>query len=157
MNMLDVFKGVLQEGMEMGKVKEFSKTYKFPLTYKGMTANCILEKVCALHHEETMCKRVINNAISEMYINAGNLSEAKAWLDGERWGGSGTNTNTSMEINLSSKSIDVIVNSLRDSKRSLKVQITKWDKANESNKLEICKAQLADVEEVLSIFEEQGY
>ena len=62
-----------------------------------------------------------------------------------------------MEINLSNESIDVIVNSLRNSKHSLKSQIKKWERVNESVKAKICKAQLSDVENVLSIFEEMGY
>lgn len=62
-----------------------------------------------------------------------------------------------MNINLSDESINVIVNSLRDSKRSLKTQIDKWVKINEPNKAEICKNQLVDVENTLSIFEEIGY
>ena len=37
-----------------------------------------------------------------------------------------------MQINLSSESVEVIMNSLRDSKRNLNQQIDKWDKINES-------------------------
>ena len=58
-----------------------------------------------------------------------------------------------MEINLSTESIEVIINSLRDSKRSLKQQVDKW-KVNEPNKAKICEAQLKKVCDVLSIFEE---
>lgn len=62
-----------------------------------------------------------------------------------------------MQINLSDESVNVIVNSLRDSKRSLKSQIDKWIRINEPTKEEICKNQLKDVENTLSIFEEIGY
>lgn len=62
-----------------------------------------------------------------------------------------------MEINLSSESIDIIIASLRNSRDDLKRQIRKHenngDKVNK-NKLAICKAQLDDVQYVLSIFEE---
>ncbi len=60
-----------------------------------------------------------------------------------------------MNINLSSESVDIIVNSLRDSRHNLKIQIKKWERINEPNKLKICKLQLNDVEYVLNIFEEQ--
>lgn len=43
-----------------------------------------------------------------------------------------------MEINLSAESVEVIMNSLRDSKRSLNQQIDKWDRINEPHKAEIC-------------------
>lgn len=62
--------------------------------------------------------------------------------------------NKYMEINLSTESVEVIINSLKDSKRSLKQQIEKWNRIDETNKAEICKAQLKEVCDVLSIFEE---
>lgn len=62
-----------------------------------------------------------------------------------------------MQINLSSESVEVIMNSLRDSKRNLNQQIDKWDKINEPSKVEICRSQLKEVSDVLSIFEEELY
>lgn len=62
-----------------------------------------------------------------------------------------------MQINLSSESVEVIMNSLRNSKRNLNQQIDKWDKINESSKAEICRSQLKEVSDVLSIFEEELY
>ena len=59
-----------------------------------------------------------------------------------------------MEINLSAESVEVIMNSLRDSKRSLNQQIDKWNRINEPRNAEICKSQLKEVVDVLSIFEE---
>ena len=62
-----------------------------------------------------------------------------------------------MEINLSEETINVIVNSLRNSKQDLKSQIKKWERTNEPKKVDICKSQLSDVEYTLSIFEEHGF
>lgn len=62
-----------------------------------------------------------------------------------------------MQINLSSESVEVIMNSLMDSKRNLNQQIDKWDKINEPSKVEICRSQLKEVSDVLSIFEEELY
>lgn len=62
-----------------------------------------------------------------------------------------------MQINLSSESVEVIMNSLMDSKRNLNQQIDKWDKINEPSKAEICRSQLREVDDVLSIFEEELY
>ena len=59
-----------------------------------------------------------------------------------------------MEINLSAESVEVIMNSLRDSKRSLNQQIDKWDRIKEPHKAVICKYQLKEVIDVLLIFEE---
>ena len=52
------------------------------------------------------------------------------------------------------ESVEVIMNSLRDSKRSLNQQIDKWDRIKEPHKAEICKSQLKEVIDVLLIFEE---
>lgn len=110
-NMLDVFKSILQEGMEIDKVKEYNSKYKFVMTYNGMTANCELVKTCALGHEKRNCMAVINNAMSTMYINAGNLKEAKAWLDGERWNNEPANDaseTTNLEGFIKSKCYEVL-------------------------------------------------
>jgi len=62
-----------------------------------------------------------------------------------------------MQINLSSESVEVIMNSLRDSKRNLNQQIDKWDKINEPSRAKICRSQLKEISDVLLIFEEELY
>ena len=84
--MINVLKSVLQDGMEIEKVKEMANEYRVTLKYKGMTGNCSVSKMCTPGNEKSLCMKSIDTAISGMYINAGNLAEAKAWLDGERWG-----------------------------------------------------------------------
>lgn len=83
--MINVLKSVLQDGMEIEKVKEMANEYKVTLKYKGMTGNCSVSKMCSPGNEKSLCMKSVDTAISGMYINAGNLSEAKAWLDGKRW------------------------------------------------------------------------
>lgn len=85
MSMIDIFKDTLQEGMEITACKELASKYKVTLSYKGMTGNCELGKTCAPKYEISYCRKAIDSAVSSMYINAGNLVEAKAWLDGEKW------------------------------------------------------------------------
>ena len=85
MAMIDVFKDILQEGMTITKCKEYANTYKITLEYKGMTGNCEVSKMCTPGNEKSLCMKSIDTAMSGMYINVGNLEEAKAWLDGERW------------------------------------------------------------------------
>ena len=48
---------------------------KNSLSEKG---HCELTKTCVPKQEQALCKKTINNVISVMYINAGNLKEAKA-------------------------------------------------------------------------------
>ena len=84
-SMIDIFKKELQDGMEIVKCKEMANVYKITLSYDGMTGTCELSKMCAPNAEKSLCRKSIDTAISGMYINAGNLAEAKLWLDGEKW------------------------------------------------------------------------
>ena len=84
-SMIDVFKKELQDGMEIVKCKEMANVYKITLSYNGMTGTCELNKMCAPNTEKSLCRKSIDTAVSGMYINAGNLIEAKSWLDGEKW------------------------------------------------------------------------
>lgn len=85
MDMLDVFKDTLQSGMIISKCKELSNKYKITLEYNGMQGSCELNKLCSPGNEKSLCMQAINTAISSMYIDNGNIQEAKAWLHGERW------------------------------------------------------------------------
>lgn len=85
MNILDIFKDVIQEGMEIVKCKELSNKYKLILSYNGMSASCELNKLCTPGNEKSLCMQAIDNAISTMYLSKGDLKEAEAWLHGERW------------------------------------------------------------------------
>ena len=84
-SMIDIFKKELQDGMEIVKCKEMANVYKITLSYNGMTGTCELSKMCAPNAEKSLCRKSIDTAISSMYINAGNFTEAKLWLDGEKW------------------------------------------------------------------------
>jgi hypothetical protein len=83
--MFEIFKTVLQDGMEIDNFRELSNKYKFTLKYQGIGYACVLEKSCTPGHEKEFCKRIINGAVGSMYLNSGNKKEAVAWLNGERW------------------------------------------------------------------------
>ena len=85
MNILDIFKDTLQDGMEITKCKELSNKYKMMLSYNGMFASCEVNKLCTPGNEKSLCMQAIDNAMSSMYIDKGDLKEAEAWLHGERW------------------------------------------------------------------------
>ena len=84
-SMIDIFKKELQDGMEIIKCKEMANVYKITLSYDGMTGTCELSKMCVPDAEKSLCRKSIDTAVSGMYINVGNLTEAKLWLDGEKW------------------------------------------------------------------------
>lgn len=85
MNILDIFKDTLQDGMEITKCKELSNKYKMMLSYNGMFASCEVNKLCTPGNEKSLCMQAIDNAMSSMYLDKGDLREAEAWLHGERW------------------------------------------------------------------------
>ena len=83
--MFEIMKDTLQDGMEIVNDRELSNKFKFCITYKGMQAPTELPKTTAPGCEVEVCKKAIDNAISTMYINAGNIEDAKKWLDGDMW------------------------------------------------------------------------
>lgn len=105
-SMIDIFKKELQDGMEIVKCKEMANVYKITLSYNGMTGTCELSKMCAPNAEKSLCRKSIDTAISGMYINAGNLTEAKLWLDGEKWNVS--NEKKEFVIELTEKELEQI-------------------------------------------------
>lgn len=62
-----------------------------------------------------------------------------------------------MQINLTSENMETILSSLKNSKRDLKRQVEKYTKIDEPRKAEIAENQLKEVEEVLTILEEELY
>lgn len=114
MGMLEIFKGTLQDGMEIIKEKELVNGFKVTLSYNGMTADTNIPKAVVSGREKDVCKSSINNAMSTMYINAGNIEEAKAWLDGEKW------IESNNERTDKQKLLDVIISDIDNKKAEMK-------------------------------------
>lgn len=85
MKMIDVLKNELKSNMSIGTEKELSSKWKVTILYNGMQSTIDLPKTCTPGCEKEVCRKAIDTALSTMYINAGNLLEAKKWLDGEFW------------------------------------------------------------------------
>lgn len=85
MKMIDILKQELKEGMTIENDRELRDKYKLTIVYDGMYAPVVLYKTCAPGCEKELCRKVIDTAMSTMYVNVGNLAEAKKWLDGEFW------------------------------------------------------------------------
>lgn len=62
-----------------------------------------------------------------------------------------------MQINLTSENMETILSSLKNSKQDLKRQVEKYTKIDEPRKADIAKSQLKEVEEVLTMLEEELY
>lgn len=85
MEMINVFKSLLSPDMKIVTCKELASKYKIKMSYKDMSSETELLKTCIPGAEKEVCQKAINNAISTMFINSGDLIEAKKWLDGEFW------------------------------------------------------------------------
>lgn len=85
MKMIDILKQELKEGMTIKDYKELSNKYKVSLSYNGMEASTELSKTCMPGCEKEVCRNAIDDAVSTMYVNAGDLVEARKWLYGECW------------------------------------------------------------------------
>lgn len=84
-NMFEILKETLQNDMEIINNRELSNKYKFCIVYKGMQAATELPKITSPGSEIEVCRKAINNAVSTMYINVGELEMAKKWLHGDMW------------------------------------------------------------------------
>jgi hypothetical protein len=85
MKMIDVLNRELKEGMSINTEKEMCSKWKATISYDGMQSTVDLPKVCTPGCEKEVCRKAIDTALSTMYVNVGNLAEAKRWLDGEFW------------------------------------------------------------------------
>lgn len=84
--MLNIFKKMLPDNVVIQNIQEYSNKYKINLRQNTEIASCELQKTCAPKGEDTVCKTAIKCAMSSIYINKGDLSEAAAWLHDQRWG-----------------------------------------------------------------------
>lgn len=83
MGMIEILKDILPDGATISKEKETGAKYIFTLEYKDMKAEkCELRKLCAPGYEEQVCRNALNTTIAGMYAKAGQMEEAKKWLDG---------------------------------------------------------------------------
>lgn len=85
MKMIDVLKRELIGGMSISAEKELGSKWKVTISYSGMQSTIDLPKTCTPGCEQEVCRKAIDTALSTMYVNAGNLIEAKKWLNGEFW------------------------------------------------------------------------
>ena len=83
--MIKILKRELMNGMSITSEKELSNKWKITISYDEMKASVDLPKTCIPGAERELCRKTIDTAMSTMYINAGNLPEAKKWLDGDFW------------------------------------------------------------------------
>lgn len=84
--MIEFLQAELQPGMEISNIKEYNTKTKFSFYFDGEQIDkCEISNTCAPNYERDFCRSVINNIVSKIYINKGNLEEAKEWLSGRRW------------------------------------------------------------------------
>jgi hypothetical protein len=81
MDMLEIFKSVMIDGMEIVKTKELANKYKVTLKFKGSENTIELNKTCAPTYEISYCKGAVATALSSIYINLGDFENARKWLD----------------------------------------------------------------------------
>lgn len=85
MKMIDVLKRELKGGMSISAEKELGSKWKVTIIFNEMQSTIDLPKTCTPGCEQEVCRKAIDTALSTMYVNTGNLTEAKKWLNGEFW------------------------------------------------------------------------
>jgi len=147
MKMIDILKQELKEGMTIENDRELSDKYKLTIVYDGMKAPVVLAKTCAPGCEREVCRKIIDTALSTMYVNSGDLVEAKKWLDGEFWKETG-------EDGYKRVNNDTwICNQIEDKLKQWKEEIKKSKSTNHWEDQEFEDAYIMGMEEIISDIE----
>lgn len=85
MEMIDVLKNQLQDGMTISKVKILQNKTKFTLKYDGIEKQGEIQNTCAIGYEQRLCRKSIDTLMSGIYIDKNQLDLARKWLNGEMW------------------------------------------------------------------------
>lgn len=148
MKMIDVLKNELKGNMSIGTEKELSSKWKVTILYNGMQSTIDLPKTCTPGCEKEVCRKAIDTALSTMYVNKGNLAEAKKWLDGEFW------KNIDDESGYRRVNNDTwICNQIEDKLKQWKEEIKKSKSINHWEDQEFEDAHIMGMEEIISDIE----
>lgn len=136
MNMMEILKGELKEGMEIIKEKELNNKFKYTLTYAGMTGEGELVKTCTPSMEKQVCRKSIDEVITGMYFSMNDYANAKYWLNGMAW----------KEAILTYEEVELIAETIQEEKIEY---IAKYN--------ELCKETDCFEQELINIFNKQKY
>lgn len=84
MTMLDVFYKTVNSlpfDLSIESAKEYHSKVKIEVKYDGTKATVELNKMCTPGAEKDYCWSVIATAMSEIYMNKGDLEKARLWLN----------------------------------------------------------------------------
>lgn len=79
--MLEIFKSVLVEGMQIVKTKETSDKYKITVKFLNTTTVVDLNKTCTPTYELQYCKGAVATALSSIYLDLKDIAHTRFWLD----------------------------------------------------------------------------
>lgn len=82
MQMLEIMKSRMPEGLEIVKVKNKTNASQIQIwfSYDGMECVGWLPKTCTPKMENRVCDRTIFNAMAEFAMGKGDIAGAKEWL-----------------------------------------------------------------------------
>ena len=83
MEMIDILKGRLPEGLEIVKIKNKRSNSQTEILfkYKDTEGTGYLWKMCAPGHENNVCDATIFNVMAGISFKRGDLEATKYWLD----------------------------------------------------------------------------
>lgn len=86
MSMIKILESTLLPGMEIHDIQEMQEYTKFTFEYCGcLRKGCQISNTCTPGHEVSLCRSVIDNAMSSICLWQGRVEEARMWLDGLKW------------------------------------------------------------------------
>ena len=81
MEMLEILKGRLPEGLEIVKTKNKGSQTEIKFSYEGLEVVSWLPKTCTPGAAEYMCDSTLYGAMANVYMKRGDFDTAKFWMD----------------------------------------------------------------------------
>lgn len=129
MNIIDVLKSILLPEMKIEDVRIGLSITIFTFIYRDMIKkDCMIQNEYTPGHETELCKNTIDFIVAEMFQDVGDLKEAEAWINGEKWDNKEENTNSIYDLHKrimknDASAIDEI-ETLDDAKKILKMIVS---------------------------------
>lgn len=81
MEMLEILKTRLPDGLEIVSAKQRGATIHLVFAYKGEEVKSTLQTSCAPGAAEKLCDFTVCLAMAQFAMNRGDVAEARAWMD----------------------------------------------------------------------------
>jgi len=85
MEMIDILKSQLLDGMEISDIKKLRNKTQFVFRYEGIEKQSEITHTWVVGKEQDYCRILIKQLVVDIYMNKNQLELAKKWNSGDIW------------------------------------------------------------------------